>query len=254
MSVERMQTPIELTRLRRAGEVAHERHPGTLVKIDFARARENRVVLPEDAGLAPQAYRMLRTQVLQRVRQHSVRALGVVSAVDGEGKTVTAANLALGVAAESNQNVLLVDLDLRRPSLASLLGMQVEAGLEAWFGGVASIGDICHGIEGVERLEIIPTLAPIRASSEMLAARRTQEMLHDLKTAQRDGLVIFDLPPVLLTDDFLTVAPLLDGVVLVVTEGLTRRDDVVRLKELLGSTRLIGSVLNRASESEKRAY
>jgi len=180
--------------------------------------------------------------------------LGVVSAVDGEGKTVTAANLALGVAAESNQNVLLVDLDLRRPSLAKLLGMQVEAGLEAWFAGVASIGDICRGIEGIERLEVIPTLAPVRASSEMLAARRTQEMLHDLKTAQRDGLVIIDLPPVLLTDDFLTVAPLLDGVVLVVTEGLTKRDDVVRLKELLGSTRLIGSVLNRASESEKRAY
>jgi Mrp family chromosome partitioning ATPase len=100
----------------------------------------------------------------------------------------------------------------------------------------------------------VPTLAPVNGSSEALAARRTQEMLRELKSVRRDGLVIFDLPPVLLADDFLTVAPLLDGVVLVACEGLTRREDVIRTRELMGSVRLLGSVLNRASESEKRAY
>jgi Mrp family chromosome partitioning ATPase len=197
---------------------------------------------------------MLRTQVLQRVRQHSVRMLGVVSAIDGEGKTLTAVNLALGIAAESNQNVLLIDLDLRRPSVAPLLGMSVSQGLEAWFAGVASMGDICRGLEGIERLEVIPTLAPVRGSSEMLASRRAQDMLLDLKAAQREGLVIVDLPPMLLTDDFLTVAPVLDGVILVASEGITRREDVTRVREMLGPMRLVGTVLNRASESEKRAY
>jgi protein-tyrosine kinase len=262
--IERMQRAVELTRLTRPMEpvgpdpapveVRSERHPATRVAIDLAKLRENRGVLPEDPGPAAQAYRMLRTQVLQKVRQHGARAIGVVSAVDGEGKTLTALNLALGVAAESNQSVLLVDLDLRRPSIASLLGLPVQQGLEAWFAGVSTIGDVCRGIEGIDRLEIIPTLTAVRGSSEALAARRTQDMLRDLKTAQRDGLVIFDLPPVLLTDDFLTVAPLLDGVVLVACEGVTRREDVTRTREMLGSLRLLGAVLNRASESEKRAY
>ena len=66
--------------------------------------------------------------------------------------------------------------------------------------------------------------------------------------------MIFDLPPVLLTDDFLTVAHLLDGAVVVASEGVTKRDDVARTRELLGSVRLLGTVLNHASESEKRGY
>jgi Mrp family chromosome partitioning ATPase len=254
MNVERMRSALEVAHPHRAPPLAQDRHPATLVRIDRAQLTARRVVLPDEPGIASQAYRMLRTQVLQRVRQHSVRMLGVVSAVDGEGKTLTAVNLALGIAAESNQNVLLVDLDLRRPSVASLLGLPVDQGLEAWFAGVASIGDVCRGIEGIERLEVIPTLAPVRGSSEALANRRTQEMLLELKAAQREGLVIIDLPPMLLTDDFLTVAPLLDGVILVASEGVTRRDDVTRVREMLGPVRLIGSVLNRASESEKRAY
>lgn len=260
MSVESIKTVLE-----RAGDRVPERtsersrapvarHPSTRLPFDVVRARENRVVMPDDPGAAAQAYRMLRTQVLQRVRRDDVRALGIVSAADGEGKTLTAINLALGIAAETNQDVLLVDLDLRRPSVASVLGLTPPQGLEGWFASVTPIGDVCYGLEGVDRLEIIPTLAPVGGSSGMLASRRAQEMLLELKSAQSHGLVIIDLPPVLLTDDFLTVAPVLDGVVLVASEGVTKREDIVRTLELIGNTRLVGTVLNRASESEKRAY
>jgi capsular exopolysaccharide synthesis family protein len=271
MSVEPIQLSLEAARLQRGAELPAElrgvgslpaekhtsadvRHPATRLPLDFARLREQRIVMPDDAGAPSLAYRMLRTQVLQRVRHFGVRAIGVVSAADGEGKTLTAANLALGIAAQSNQSVLLVDLDLRRPSLATLFGLRLEQGLDAWFAGVVSIGDICHGIEGIENLEIIPTLSPVRGSSEILASRRSQDMLMELKNAQRQGLVIFDLPPVLLTDDFLTIASILDGVVLVTSEGITKRDDVARTRELMGNVRLLGTVLNRASESEQRAY
>lgn len=255
MSVERIQLAHDLSRpARAASDLTHARHPATKVRVDLARLNERRVVLPSGTGPAAQAYRMLRTQVLQRVRLHGVRMLGVVSAVDGEGKTLTAVNLALGIAADSNQSVLLVDLDLRRPAVLSVLGMPVEQGLDAWLAGIGTTGDIVRGIEGIERLEVIPTREPVKGSSELLASRRTQEMLLELKQAQPEGLVILDLPPLLLTDDFLVVAPLLDGVILVASEGVTKRDDVARVRELLGPMRIIGTVLNRASESEKRAY
>jgi Mrp family chromosome partitioning ATPase len=79
-------------------------------------------------------------------------------------------------------------------------------------------------------------------------------MFQDLKERDPGRLMIVDLPPVLLSDDAITLAPSLDAVVLVVTEGRTRREDVSRVLELLGNTRVIGTVLNRSTESEKRAY
>ena len=100
----------------------------------------------------------------------------------------------------------------------------------------------------------VPTLAPVFGSSEVLAGARTQELLTELKTRYTDRLVIVDLPPALLADDLLTIAPLLDGVLVVVSEGRTLREDVTRMRELLGAVRILGTVLNISAESEKRTY
>ena len=222
--------------------------------VDWAALRERRIVSMGENHPANHAYRMLRTQVLQRARTHGLSTLGVVSAVNGEGKTVTAINLALNLAAEPNQAVLLLDLDLRRPAVARTLGLNVERGLESWFGGDEPTRNVCYGIEGVERLHVLPTLVPVNNSSEVLAGLSTRKLFNELKGRDPGRLLIIDLPPVLLSDDALMVAPLLDAVVLVVNERRTRREDVVRSIELLGNTRIVGTVLNRSSESEHRAY
>jgi Mrp family chromosome partitioning ATPase len=194
--------------------------------VDWAALKERRLISATDAQPAGHAYRMLRTQVLQRARSNGLNTLGVISAVNGEGKTLTAVNLALSLAAEPNQTVLLLDLDLRRPAVAQILGLRPERGLEA----------------------------PVSGSSEVLANVATRKLFTELKGRDPGRLLIVDLPPVLLSDDALTVAPLLDAVVLVVNERRTKREDVVRAIELLGNTRIVGTVLNRSSESEQRAY
>lgn len=222
--------------------------------VDWVRLKDKRVISIGDAQPAGHAYRMLRTQVLQRARTHGLSALGVISAVNGEGKTLTAVNLALSLAAEPNQTVLLLDLDLRRPAVARTLGLAAERGLESWFGGDQPTRNVCYGIEGVERLHVLPTMAPVIGSSEVLAGVATRKLFNELKGRDPGRLLIVDLPPVLLSDDALMVAPLLDAVVLVVHERRTRREDVVRVVELLGNTRIVGTVLNRSSESEQRAY
>jgi len=223
--------------------------------LDWRSLRERRVLSPDEVAPAGHAYRMLRTQVLQRARAHGLSTIGVVSAINGEGKTLTAINLAFSLAAEPNQTVFLVDLDLRRPAIARILGLAAETGLETWFGGDDPTKRVCYALEGVPRLYVLPTLAPISASSETLAGLGTRRLLNELK--ERDAgsrLLIVDLPPMLLSDDALMVAPLLDAVVLVVNERRTRREDVMRVIELLGNTRIVGTVLNRSTESEKRAY
>jgi Mrp family chromosome partitioning ATPase len=222
--------------------------------LDWDALRERRVIAADDNDSAGHAYRMLRTQVMQRARQHGLGTIGVVSAINGEGKTLTAINLALSLAAEPNQTVMLVDLDLRRPAVAKTLGIAPPSGLETWFGGDDPTKNVCYALEGIERLYVLPTLAPVRGSSETLAGLGTRRLLNELKQRDSGRVLIIDLPPVLLSDDALMVAPLLDAVVLVVNERRTRREDVLRVIELLGNTRIAGTVLNRSAESEERAY
>jgi protein-tyrosine kinase len=222
--------------------------------VDWASLKERRVISASDAQPAGNAYRMLRTQVLQRARSNGLNTLGVISAINGEGKTLTAVNLALSLAAEPNQTVLLLDLDLRRPAVARTLGLAAERGLDSWFGSDMPLRNVCYGVEGLERFYVLPTVAPVSGSSEVLANIATRKLFTELKGRDPGRLLIVDLPPVLLSDDALTVAPLLDAVVLVVNERRTKREDVVRVVELLGNTRIVGTVLNRSSESEQRAY
>jgi protein-tyrosine kinase len=224
------------------------------VKLDWPALRERRVMSSDDSRPAAHAYRMLRTQILQRARANGLHTLGVVSAVNGEGKTLTAINLALSLAAEPNQTVLLLDLDLRRPAVARVLGLTAECGLESWFNSGDPTKNVCYTIDGVERLYVLPTLAPVTGSSEALAGLGTRGLIEGLTDRDSGRLLILDLPPVLLSDDALMAAPLLDAAVLVVDERRTRREDVTRVIELLGNTRIVGTVLNRASESERRTY
>ena len=216
--------------------------------------RERYVIFPDEPGPATLAYKMLRTQVLQRARQNSMRCIREISAASGEGKTLTAVNLALSLAAETNQSVVLVDLDLKRPSVAATLGLDLSAGLEGHLTGDASLLSCCRRVAGFDRLFVVPTLAPVAGSSELLASAVAAELIKTLRAASGEPLVLFDLPPALLSDDVLAVAPLLDGVVLVVTEERTRREDLQRVFDLLRNTPVIGTVLNASSEAEARAY
>lgn len=222
--------------------------------IDRARLRARKVVFPDESTAAARAYRMLRAQLLQRARSSGLSAIGIVSSASGEGKTLTAVNLALSLAADPNHAVTLVDLDLRRPAVAELLGVTPPTGLETWLADEHPISSVLYRLEGIDRLSLVPTLAPVAAASEALAGSRTRDLIDTLRAMDGRRLLIVDLPPALLSDHVLTVSPLLDGFVLLVTEGKTLRDDVERVFELLGRDRLVGTVLNRSSDSEQRAY
>jgi protein-tyrosine kinase len=216
--------------------------------------RERYVVFPDEQGPASQAYKMLRTQVLQRTRQHAMRCIGIVSAASGEGKSVTAINLALSLVAETTQSVLLVDLDLRHPSIARTLGIDSGEGIEALLTSSAPFVSVLRRSSINERLGIVPACAPVAGSSELLASPRAAELMRALRGVAGEPLVLIDLPPALLSDDVLTLAPLLDGVVLVVTEERTRREDIQRVFDLLRNTPVIGTVLNASADAEMRAY
>jgi protein-tyrosine kinase len=216
------------------------------------RLRELRVVLPRQNDPAAQSYKMLRAQVLQRARQHGMRAIGIVSAVQGEGRTLTAINLALSLAAEPNQSVILVDFDLHQPAIARALDLPAAPGVETHFTDGAPIETLWRRFTGLPRFTLLPAGAPLPASSEWLAGDAARSLMTTLRGAAGNPLILVDLPPALLFDDVLAAAPLLDGVIVVVAEGRTRREDLARVFELLRSTPVVGTVLNESDDAESR--
>jgi len=208
----------------------------------------NRLKIGNEADATAQAYRVLRTRALQWLDVHGRSTVAMISASDGDGKTLSAVNLALSIANDTNHTALLVDFDLRAPSLHERLGLDVERGVEAFFSGAAAIEDlivsVCH-----PRLAVLPCLAPVQNSSDVLSSRVVRELVAQLKSRYADRIVLFDLPPALAGDDAIAFLPLVDAALLVIGEGATRREQLERLSTVLAGTPVIGSILNRAART-----
>lgn len=214
-----------------------------------AHLEQNRVVEPEAANSAAASYRMLRTQVLQRLDARGWRSLAIFSPRANEGKTTTAINLAVSMASDRLHTVLLVDFDFKRPSLAECLGLHPDFGSDDALTERAPLEDCLYHPEGFDRLVVLPARGILPNSSEVLAGPRSRELVAELRARYPERVLIFDLPPVLLADDALSFAPLVECGLVVAAEGRTRRNDLVRTVELLSKTPLVGTVLNRASDA-----
>ncbi|HEY7640270.1 MAG TPA: CpsD/CapB family tyrosine-protein kinase [Steroidobacteraceae bacterium] len=220
-------------------------------------ALHDSLVLPQlqDAG-ALRAYKILRTRVLRRLEANQWHSFAITGVTAGEGKTLTAINLAIALAQDPSTWVALVDLDLQRPRIAEYLGMRSvhgEKGLSDYLLGNASYESIVYAPD-IERLVVIPNFQPMVNSSEMLASQRMLELMQALDAETPRRVLIFDMPPVLAADDVLAFAPQIDGLLLVVAEGTTDRNSLRRAKEVLAEMNLLGVVLNRSAERNDAAY
>ena len=200
-----------------------------------------------------EAYRLLRTQILQRARKKGGNTLMVTSSVPGEGKTLTAINLAFAVAKEFNQTVLLVDCDFRQQKVYKMLGIPSEKGLVDYILDRSPLEDLILW-PGVEKMTLISGGQTLEGSSELIGSPKMKGLVQELKTRYPDRFVIYDLPPVLSTADALVFAPLVDHVVLVVQAGKTPLPDVKKALEMLPKEKILGFVLNRHEEVGKSYY
>lgn len=215
--------------------------------------KNNRVITGIGPGPVADAYRILRTKVLHRMRQNNWNALAVTSPGAGEGKTLTAVNLAISLAMEVNHTVLLVDLDLRRPMVASCFGYRPDKGISDYILSGTSVQEIMFN-PSIERLVVLPGHKSFVNSSEMLSAPQVVKLVEELKSRYPERLIIFDLPPVLSTDDALAFAPYVDAVLLVAEEGKTQTDELEKSVEALSDTPILGAVLNKAEHASVADY
>ena len=213
------------------------------VTIDEHQAVENRCVALRSELPEVEHYRILRTQILQRTRENGGSTIMITSPRTGDGKTLTAINLALSFAREFKKTALLVDCDLRKQQIQHCLGISGGKGLVDYLLDDCPVADLMVW-PGIEKLTLISGGRTIGESTELLGSPRMQELVAEMKSRYPDRYVFFDVPAVLDGADALAFAPLVDHILLTVRAGVTAREDIRRAASLLPQEKLLGLVLN----------
>jgi protein-tyrosine kinase len=212
--------------------------------------QDKRIALAANHALAD-AYKLLRTQLLMRMRDNGWNTIAVTSPGRYAGKTSVAINLAVSLALEMDQTVLLVDADLRHPNVANVLGLPVEKGLSDYLSQQTPIEDmLIH--PGIGRLVVLPGNQALNNSAELLRSPMMVDLVRDLKHRYANRIIVFDLPPVLEVADTLAFSPLVDASILVVEEHQTPREEIEQACSLLKATHLLGVVLNKSKETKMK--
>jgi len=242
--------PPELAKLtKKEGWVSPSYTQSRPVSLDPKRLLENRCVGYVCGSYESEAYKVLRTQILQKTGEQSGTTIMITSALPGEGKTLTSINLALTFAKEYNQTVMLVDSDLRQQRVHEYLGFRSDKGLADYLLDRAALSDLIVW-PGVEKFTVISGGRTVMASSELLSSPRMRDLVKELKSRYPERYVFFDVAPVLVGADALAFAPQVDYIILVVRAGSTSIADVKRALALLPREKVLGVVLNRAEEPE----
>lgn len=206
--------------------------------------RERRLVMGLKNDPHTDVFRLLRTQVLKQLRDNNWTSLAVVAPSAECGKTFVTANLAIALAMEVNQTVLVLDADLRNPQVAWYFGVNVEKGLLDYLHADIPVEDLLVN-PGFERLVVLPGRHTTSVSSELLSLPKMKSLVDELKNRYASRIVLFDLPPLLSSDDALLFMPHFDAALLVVEDGKTSPEDVRRSLAILEQTNLAGTVLNK---------
>ena len=198
-------------------------------------------------------FRLLRSNVLMQLREKNWTSIAVVAPTAECGKTFVTANLGIALAMEVNQTVLIVDADLRNPQVGWYFGLDVEKGLLDYLQTDIPVADLLVN-PGFDRLVVLPGKHTTSVSSEMISLPKMTSLVDELKTRYQSRIVLFDLPPLLTSDDALLFMPHFDAALLVIEDGKTTPDEVRQSLSILDQTNLVGTVLNKAKGAALPQY
>lgn len=210
------------------------------------------ITLTDPRSQAAEAYRTLRTNLMFSSVENPIQTLLVTSPVDGEGKSDAIANLAVTFAQGGNKTIL-VDADLRRPSQHNIWGVK-NRGLTTMMIDDGALSSPPLVETGIENLLLLPAGDEPPNPADILSSKRMNEVIGVLKA--RANYILFDSPPVLAATDAALLGIKLDGVLLVIKSGQSRRDQTHQAKQALEqvNVRVVGAVLTNAPSESRKAY
>lgn len=209
------------------------------------------VALPENEGAANEAFHLLGVRLRHLRRQRPLKKVLVTSTIPQEGKSMVAANLACTLALRTQQKVLLLEGDVRRPTQSKIFGIHARSGICSWLNGENSLAKSMYRLEG-PGIWILPAGMATGNSLELLQSGRAIPMMEQL-TNWFDWVVI-DSPPILPLADTSIWTNLADGILLVTRQGTTQKKQLKRGLEALSNQKVIGAVLNSAKSRVHSDY
>jgi capsular exopolysaccharide synthesis family protein len=219
-----------------------------VVKIDNDVLKNNRIVMGLHNDPRSDYFRVLRTNVLKQMRQQNWKSLFVTSATAGAGKSLVSINLAIAIALEGNQTVLLVDADLRRPSLCQHLNLKCDYGFTDYLAGLVPLEDILIN-PGIQNLVLVPGMDSKINYSELISSPKMERFITEVKERYEARIVIFDIPPIFVADDALLFMPHTDAAIFVIEDDKTTSDELQHAMTILEDTNLLGLVLNKSKRA-----
>ena len=223
----------------------------TTVCLDESRLHTRLVLFTDPQSDGCEQYRTLRTQVFHAAEKQLTQVILATSAVAGEGKTSTVLNLAWAIAQSREKRVLVIDGDLRRPSVSPYLGLDFELG----FGEV--ISEISEALPAIVRvadstLYILSSSREEAQPAELLSKERVGEMIEEMR--KYFDFILIDAPPVVAFADARLLANHADAVMVVVRAGMAGHNTVERAIEALPGSRVLGVVLNGVDQMSEVGY
>lgn len=210
------------------------------------------------ALFSPQSYeaeqfRMLRTNILFPPNGTPARSIMVTSVAPNEGKSFTAANIALSIAQNIDKHVLLIDCDMRHPCLHTMLGFGHVKGLSDHLNDNIPLAELLLKGPG-ERLSLLAGGTVPPNPSELLSSNRMAALLREVKSRYSDRFIIIDSPPPQLTSEAVALSHLVDGVLLIFRSNYSNKEGAKDLIEKIGRERFIGVVANQVQRNEITYY
>jgi len=209
--------------------------------------KEQRIIMGLPNCQHSDLFRVLRTNVLKQLRENGWNNFIVTSATQGAGKTVVSLNLAIAIALEGNQSVLLVDADLRRPSVSQHLGFECEMGFVDYLTGATTLDQVLVN-PGIERLVVLPGRNTKSNYSELISSPKMADFIKEVKSQDKSRIVIFDIPPLFVADDALLFMSYFDATLFVVEDEKNTVTELMDSMQLLEQTNLLGVVLNKSRQ------
>jgi len=216
---------------------------------DDSKLHEHRIITAYKPGLWLESYKMLRTRTLQLMLSNNWSTLAVTGINSQVGSSLVSVNLAISIAMELDQTVLLVDANLNNPMLHNMLDIQADEGLSDYLLYDKPVSELLIN-PSIERMVVLPAGKPMLNSTEMLRSPKMVQLVAELKSRYPSRIIIFDMPPLLSQADALSFSPYVDSVLLVVEEGQTKTDELKQASFLLREVNVLGSVLNKATDKK----
>ena len=224
-----------------------------VVSLDMEHLAKHRIVSFNKHDHLSLGFDILRTQVISKMQENGWRTIAITSPTQGCGKSVVSINLAMSIAHHTDTTTMLVDFDLRRPSVGRYLGLPSGTSLNEVLSDDATVAEALVN-PGLERLVILPTARPVQHSSEVLSSKKVSNLVEEIRDRYAERIVIFDLTPLLASDDAMIMLSKVDCVLVVVGNGMVNNDQLTETMRYIDSDKLLGTVLNKSESNQSERY